>query len=395
MPTRRKAQPRKRPQTGRRDSDTEVPWRGGAAPEPDPDVRRVLEELGNEAFVLKLNRMVGRTVRYCTEYTPAEFDLERIRREWGGGNYQLVIQNEEGERVKLKTFAIDERPEAVGSDNAELVGLLRQLITETRNPPPAKDPTEIAAVLLGAMSKFQQPAQTMGPQDVVTLIAAIDKMRGGSGDSGVEAVKMLREGLELGRELGGSDGGSSDPYAHVISSLGVPLIEALQKMASKDEQRTAPHINQPQLPPSGDGGTPGVAGTSPPGVRPDPRQGGPVTLEDAIGVYMPQLLQLAEMERTPHTYAEVILDSAPQELEQALALRLLEPEARLQFRDWLFAQYPATLTWRPWFEELLEAFRELVSDGPDESPDVAPSGGSSVDATPEPPQTVPAPEPPA
>jgi hypothetical protein len=322
-----------------------------AVPPEDADVVRILTELGASGKYISLKRqnLSSKEFDYVGKYDLAEFHdmslfLERVKEDHGGGKYQGRIYGEkDGETKYLKyvTFSIDPRfrPAVVPPPMIPGAGTPPSELSEIKNA---------LAVLAQAITSMMQKPQH-DPLDIGLRIA--EAMRGGqkealpvsSSPSITEAFTILKQGIDMGKELSG--GGGDLGYLPVIEKLGAPLIEAFGKMAS----RPNPVVEKVN------------------GGKPLPRPT-PSTPEQYLQAYLPQILGLAAEKKNPALYAELVLDRAPETQYDFLYGVATRPDVIA----YLSSLHPGVKEHEAWFLEFVSAIKEELEPEPTtEQPEIS------------------------
>jgi hypothetical protein len=290
---------------------------------------------------------------YCTTLAAEEMTMERLQEELGPGTYAIRV------RLPGGTFA--------GSDRVQIADLPKH-----RQPPPqAAQPVvsqapaagggELGAVL-AAMQRSTDAQISMLTGLVQSLInrpapeapaasdplAVIEKLapflKPEKSDGGADAVKMLLQGIELGKDLGGGGGeaGFADVFMKGLDTI--KTVAATQPQPRPAARRVAAQETPPNNQPAA------VAVPQP------KREVNPMLrIIQWIKNQTVMLCHQAARQKDPGLYAELFLDNLPDGLTQEMIHeRMQKPDA---IED-LAAINPDVLKYREWFE----AFRDEVID---------------------------------
>lgn len=187
-----------------------------------PDLQGFLEEIGADATkVVLFRRTKDGKQPYVGTYSAAEFDLEAVKQEHGGGSYFCRIYNQGGVK-KTYRFAIDESikplaPELRGGSSVRDV-LLEKLLERLGGNGGGGDPMEIAA-------KIAQANATQTAATLALVMPLIEKISGG-GKGGNNIAEML-EIMEFGISHFGA-GAKDEGFMGVVREVGLPLVDILK-----------------------------------------------------------------------------------------------------------------------------------------------------------------------
>lgn len=314
-----------------------------------PGIENVLAEVGDEvARVVLYRRLKGERQAYVGTVDADEFTLDLVARMWGGGRYVARFSGTQGGFLKGKpgvTFYIDEsikpepkRPAGVesGTGNGVTDTLMGKLLDRALAPPAPFDPAAVATAIATAASS--QLAAMMGA--ISPLMAKLaDLSVGGGGSKGSAAATDVLQAVELGLSLGGKD----DGYLPVIKEVGVPLINALERMMAQREPRRA-------LPPAAGPGA-GSADVATPSEKP---------WVAAVRPYVQKIIGFARNGDEPSLWAAVLDRSFPK-----FAKWLEDAVQRPEFENELLLQFPELGPHQPWVHAFLAEFE--TEDAPPEA----------------------------
>ena len=324
------------PRTVKRPPNTEtdeIPY--VTVPDEDADVEKILQEVGDDAKYVSLSRYSNdlKKYAYVDKIPRDEFDLEEVKLDYGGGKYRGRIYGETG-FLRQVSFSIDPRflpravppPTANGGGTApsefgEIKDLLRQLLLSQQTP--RHDPMDmairLAEVLRGGTAPAPAPAPSVGFSEMFSI---------------------FKEGMSLGQAAQGGDS-----YLPVIERLGGPLIETLKTMATKPKETVARANN-------------GVRDMMPPK---------PLTPEDLLKQYLPQLIGLAASKKDPALYAEFVLDQVPESAYDFLAQTSSRPDVIF----YLAGLNGDVKNHEAWFLDFTSAIQDLLTEDATDAEDEA------------------------
>jgi hypothetical protein len=285
--------------------------------------------------------------------SPDEFTLEKLRDEYGGGNYRVHVRANGG-IVANKLVAVEEPKNKPQAPVAQIAADVMQPIT-------AMTQAMISGFEnLGKLIVAAQ-VQQQGRKEMLEEMLLYKNMFSSSSQPQQNPFEIFKEALALTKELVPGAGGESEMGAtgvmmKLLDKFGEPLSNVLlQAQANKASTSSAPPIVQAnsqaiQLNPA--------ALTAPVhAALPKPE-------DDAIMAQMKQylnfLIEQAKQNNDVYTYAGMVLDMAPQE----------QVDAMLERDDWLtmLATFePDVLNYAPWFTNLRAAMLEMLT--PESEPD--------------------------
>lgn len=290
-----------------------------------------------------------------------ENDLLVIQQKWGGGEYWARLQAQSGNgwewvsgrpgRPVSALFTIEGPPKVEAAPSSADPGLA-MVVAELRalrekDPAPRLDMVTLLTALPAALASFAQLLKALAPAN-----AAAPAL------SPAELIRALREMHELSEDLAPE----RPPALPQTDNLMLGVFDRISAMAEKaiDAQKGNGTAVK-RLP------APSPAPSTPPGAA-------PVSIEQLVSTYLPQLLKLAEQGRAADVYAVVLLD----QLDDVTVARLEEhfktEENRTALKRKLFEFSAAAAAKKEWFDEFFDALAaELGEDGqPEEEPQVSP-----------------------
>lgn len=327
--------------------------------------------------VHKMPTKPGERVGYCNTYTRGDLSLDTIRSTFGGGQYRITGRDGKNQYVTSKQVTIVDLPKAPGLGGVAPSADLAAILMAAKG----SDSSAMVMPLLMAMIKSQgdmmaaiaNRPQEKGPT-AMELIAMMKSLQPEK-DSGSEAVKLLMQGLTLGKEIGGGgETGMLDVAKQGLEMLAPLVANQAKNPAPVRVPRPNGHAPQPaQLPPQ----------------SPPPMNAAPVVQAPQGNPMMQKLMWIRQLTQTlivhaikdhsPDTYAEVVLDNLPPFItEQEILERLTPDNAVAQ----LARLNPQVTEYAPWFEQFRVAVLDMLSDDPEEPAppaDVAPHQPESDD----------------
>lgn len=314
--------------------------------EEQDDIEGVISQVADEAATVQIKRWnpnpddPGKPWDYITTVAARDFNLEAIKREFGGGRYKATTLDRAKKYVRggqhlfnvdrmFKPAPKEAAPEAtpaagkaaVSSDVAALVAKVDQL-----------------AALVAANNSTKETL------DYALKIAAVmgGRAQGGASPDAIftTATKLIEFSRTLGGggEGGGGGGEEVDPYAVAIRELVKPVASLIQSEVERRaaRERVAPGARPAQLT-TGEGATV----TVPPWVV-------------QLRPYLPQLLTLARDNADPALYADVVFDVMERRLPAAQLAAITDAAAAEGFTDTVLgALPPACVPFKEWFRVLV------------------------------------------
>lgn len=303
---------------------------------------------------------------YMGKMGVAEFDLDAVRKRWGGGKFQFRAIKGGNTYVKAKTVEIagpyrdfsrvadeEEEEERTSRREAEanakrealanapvlqavesLSADIRMLLQGMRNPPREAENANPAAMT----RELMQTVQTMIQPYMEMMRDRVDSTRDRDDRDPLEYFRM---GMEMARDSGGGD---SDPYGSVLRNLGLPLLQQLQTAGALERLGA---------------GNPGMMNPNPPT---ETTMAEPTDALGALAPWIPTLQAWAKARTNPEIRADFVVDELPSRWLDMLEEFVGEGDALTKF----FTRYPATMEYRVWYERFIGGLRENF--GTDEGP---------------------------
>lgn len=276
--------------------------------EPDdlsPDVERVLDELGENASAVLVERMKDNKPgewEYVTRLSAEEYTTEYIKEQFGGGEYKLTVIDRVQGRLNPILKSIDRR--FVGK-------MFANVNTPVASGGVANDPFRdrlLEVLLAKALTPAAPPSSNKETIELVLAVVGALNGKGGSGTDALEQTKMI---VETAQALAGVMH-PPEGLAGVASSF-LPVIERL--VPTRGARITSTPA-RPSLP------NPAPAPVAPSTVQPIQSEA-PARVAGVIvpqwlapfKMYAGQLVRFADGDRDPTVYADMALDEL-QENEQ-------------------------------------------------------------------------------
>lgn len=330
----------------------------------DRDALAELEELAGSDARFEVRRTAPAAfVGYVGTYTRDVFSLNLLYSEWGGGNFTLRVKNTRGEYVGTRRVVLAGSPHhkkevlepvavAPSSGIGEMAPLLAAMQSNTD-----KQIGMLTTLLTGLLNKPPPAAP-----DPIAIIASLkDILKPDKGDSGADAVKLLLQGVDLGKSLGG---GEETSMADVFLK-GFDTLKDVAKIAP-----TAPGARPAQRIPARVASVPpGTVPASEPAEAPNKEV---PTLEQRQREWIRKqtlfLVHQAKRKKDPGLYAELFLDNLPDFVPVADVLtQMRDPDivAKLSFL------VPDVAGFSEWFEEFrLEVVEQIENPEADDFAEV-------------------------
>lgn len=298
---------------------------------------------------------------YVGTYQRDTFSPDLLQSEWGGGNFTLRVKNSRGEYVGSRQIVLAGEahhkaapPVPVvsqqshgGSAATELAPILKAM-QESSNSQIAL----LTSLVTGLINKpAPVPPPATDPLDIIEKLAPILRPEKGGGNDAGDAVKLLLQGVELGKELGGGGGGEAG-FADVMLK-GLDTVKGLAASHPVPSPRPTP-----KPVPRSAGNVPAQEPVRPAPVNPEASP--MVKLLQWMNQQVKLLVYQAARGKSPALYAELFLDNLPPFLTEAQVRERMTSETAL---DDLAGINAEVLQYRPWFEEFRRAVLELI-DGP-------------------------------
>ena len=295
---------------------------------------------------------------FCGEYKPLDFEsggFEMIRREYGGGKYEIRLYGLHPVHGKygLKAKPIINIAEARSKAPDELRGVdrlfaamtsslekLQQQVLELKKEPP-RDPMTEMERMFGMMAMMRKAMGGDAPQQKSTIGEVVD------------AIKELRSAKDL---LGDGEPEKSDPLTDIATQF-------VAAMASQNQRpvpaRAIPAVNTPPF--TGNQASPSLNGNQSSEINPTPDPDmNPLALMKIYG-YANELLSRAQKSEAPEVCAEWVYMEVPDDL-----LDLIKLDTAI---DMLVQIKPEFLPYREWLSVVRGIVIELLkADDADELP---------------------------
>lgn len=264
----------------------------------------------------------------------ADFSVEAVKEQYGGGDYRVQPVGEKGRFLGQPVeFSIDHRfkptrgPLAVGDAITEAGAAAGGGNTLAR----IEKLLEMNLMLSmrgqhapGAAAPVTDPFE--GALKIATLMKGSQ-----AGPSVTEMMETLFKGMKIGQDMAG---GERSGFAALADSA-TPLFGALAKSIEADAEAKARRSLR-VMP-----------------AAPNPLPGEPVpmpTWHDSVRPYIPQLVKLAQAEKDPELYADLVLDQLSAEVYDQV-----EREARNrtapEFLELFLAAFPELRAYQLWCQE--------------------------------------------
>lgn len=359
----------------------------------DADALAELDEMGGAGARYEVRRTSPAPFTgYVGTYPRDQFSPDRLFSEWGGGNYTIRVRGTNGQMIGSKQLQLAGNPHhkaepavqhAAPAQGGSLVGELAPVLAAMQK----SSESQISLLTSLVTGLINKPAPVLPPApDPLAMIAALkDVLAPAKGDTGGDAVKLLLQGLELGKELAGGGGESS------MADVALKGFDTLKELAAV----TAPATPAPRKPAAPPAAAPGTvpAQVAPPNKQPaaPPAQGAPVNPNMAKLQWLKQqtvaLCGIAARDKDPALYAEVFLDNLPETFDVQEVLTQMQTPGAI---DRLALLNPNVKKFAAWFEEFRQEVIALLTDVDDpvertgdEGEVVSdPEGGAIIDADP-------------
>ena len=342
------------------------------------DLQNLLADLnaGDGSMVSVFKQTAGKQLSWITSFTASEMDISQLfpmlKFDHNGGLFRLQVRAN-GKLVKNKAVRIEpptprERMEMKQYESQEttLATVLERLENrqQDNNLPlilqmMQKQNENFQAMML-AFVKAQQPPPVQAGPSLIELVTALAQMKALTSDDKPREsqIDLLLKGVELAREMGGSDRETNmfDVLAKSLGAFGGTLSKAMET-AIPPQPAYAPQ----QI----------AAQPTAPQPQPQPQTAQPVnTLPDDHPLkqyeqYAMWLYQLASTGRDPFTYAGVIVD----QLGQEIARQLFTDRTMLAQ---IFEAFPYLSNHSAWFAELVREIDAMTTPEEDTSHASAP-----------------------
>lgn len=317
--------------------------------------------------VYRINKTGPNT--YVYQCTPDAFSLDDLRDQHGGGEFRLYIMRDHEffKNIRISVAApkiISTAPKP--NEPPEVTALREQLAARDR---------QIEEFRMRNISARGSILENLDlPATITALSAAIVALRPPppppppENNSADRAIDMLLKGIELAKELKG-DGENDTSMLGVLNNL-IKSPMMAQAVASMATTPTPPEPTMPQqprllqpVPPTQVGAAPQPMARPMNVPRPQLPQTGIAEFDAAapsVARYLPLLVEKARLESSDALYAELILDSVPEEIIETI---LVHPTQEIV--QFLALLNPGVGEHTPWFTSLIEEMRAMLSFNPD------------------------------
>lgn len=320
------------------------------------DLTRAVDQLGEAGEGGQVNvyrQGVGghRDIEFLDEYTPSEFSIKAVQRDYGAGIYRAHVQDAGGVMVANKSFRVGkprrgEVPASIAATAAPATPGAAPASSDLVTFMQTMQATMIAGFKEIAQA-IQPPAkQGLGVEEAIKLMAAVRGMQPehvpDNGAHGLGALKQLSEILEVIEDIRGPVDGKGN-----VSMLGV-LSRALDKLADPLGEVIAT-VAKNKI-----DKTPALAAAlaAPDSSTTEVRTMTPEQQREQIIAFLPMLIAQAAADNDPATYADMLLDN----VSEADIRPWLE---RADWFDELMKMDERVKPYQKWFGE----FRECVAEG--------------------------------
>jgi len=321
----------------------------------DDDLSQIFAEFGSSqddrSFKIKVYRIIPDKgeMAWLFDCVPSELPISnRLRDEYGGGNFELrVYENSSGRmRLKKKPRLVIEAPRKVEqATQTDLATLLKAMQEQQREMF-----AQLSDVMQRSSGMVNVPTSpfAMMKEMATAMVSMKEMMQPQQNGNGFE---MLLKGVELAKELnnGGSESSFIDLLRDVVKPMAPFIGEAVQQQMQ--EAKKAPKLT-PVLP-NASAPPPGMPGAPQPGAANE--QGNSDMQSQMISRYLNMLVNKAAAGAEPELYAELVLDNLP---EQTIREQLLVPG----ILDELAKVNPGVNVHRDWFERLQTALQTFLND---------------------------------
>jgi hypothetical protein len=340
---------------------------------------------GNSLAKFEVRRVLPSALAgYCTTLAGEEMTMERLQDELGPGTYAIRV------RLPGGKFA--------GSDRVQIADLPKH-----RQPAPLAAAPVVSqpapagggelGVVLAAMQRGTEAQISMLTSLVQSLINkptpagadtldVIEKLapllKPEKSDGGADAVKMLLQGIELGKDLGGSGGeaGFADVFMKGLDTI--KTVAATQPQPRPSARRAGPAAGTVPAQELPNNPSPPAAVVAQPKREVNPM----LRVLQWIKNQTVMLCHQAARQKDPELYAELFLDNLPDGLTEEMVMeRMQKPDAI----DELATINPMVLQYREWFEQFRDEVIELLqpTEDADEESEEAEAGGQVIEHEPE------------
>ena len=335
---------------------------------------------------------------YCTRIDAGDFDIDNLKKLYGGGTYRITAFTSKGKYFARKTLHIDERIKgeldvqpavapAAGPTLRETIGAARE-IADLRQPPPAapaappdtsrqdmmlallmKSMETQAAIMTAALTHRQADSGSSMKEMMPLLIALVTKPDSGMNEKILTALLTGRKEASIGELVGAMKDmkaltAESEEPKGIMDNLAEVLPGVMAAFAASKASQ-APQLPAGPVRPALPAGAPGPA-ARPSGAGPDASPAGrPANQFDIV-------INAARRDSPPELYAELVLDNLSEEQEPILKT-VLTSEA---WFGQLFGGYPDAAALRPWLTKLRDLLLDALNAPPDGEPAKNGDGGA-------------------
>jgi hypothetical protein len=258
--------------------------------EPD-ELEQAIAGLPKDFSVITLYRIPDQgKPRYVTKLTPDEFDLEQIKRQYGGGRFRYVAI-QEGIQVQKGHFEIEGEPvlpgrreeaSPVSRDLAALGDKFDRLADSLTARPVSEDKDKLMAVLMAKLLEQKEDSE----EKLLAKLSAYKAVLGGGESSN---FTMILEAIKQGMLLSGEGAGAS-PWVYIMDKL-APSVEKIAGALTRGEPEKKPLAPAPVLQVS-DVFRPFISLLKP---------------------YLPALIASASVNASAESWADIIQDNIPEQ----------------------------------------------------------------------------------
>ncbi len=252
------------------------------------ELEAAIAGLPQDSSVVTLYRIPDQgKARYVTKLTPEDFDLEQIKRQFGGGRFRYVA-TQDGIKVQQGHFEIEGEPVFGGAKREEPV---------SREVSALGEKLDRLVDTLGArpQSDFQEKLLTillerggMHPE-LLAIVQALAARGGGDREpSQASQLTMLLDAIKQGMMLSG--GGETHPLIYAIEKLSPSIEKTVNALtAGRPPEKTVekPAVQAPQVSEA---------------CRP---------FVPLLRMYLPALIAGASMNASAETWADTIEENVP------------------------------------------------------------------------------------
>lgn len=342
-------------------------------------IAEILAELGaeQEAKVTVYRRVHGRAAgSWLFEYGLGDFALgevmTRLRDQYKGGNFRLIIKNAGTNRI-IRNIPVDvespaddflsrdrtQQPPPPSVDLAGVMTQMRDMLFQQQ-----ADNQRMIVDIIKATSESRSSGSSL--TELVQSLAALQQLspKEKSGTDPQEMLQLFFEGMKQGREMAEEKGGADESVLQTaIKTFGPQLAEITKHLNisvnAPPPQAMVPRGTAPQsLPPAR------AIAEQPAGAPPTPE-----TVNDSmqqwqqLQPFAAMLMRAAQLDADVEVYANLLLDQVPEEIIS----EWLESDEKYAL---LLGYLPAETTHlASWFDSLRQAVLELIASENDNQGD--------------------------